>query len=241
VPSLLAAPRKSEGDGPFPAIIFLHGIGQKKEFLDEIAAFFTDEGFVFVSFDQHTRGERKEEGLSKLQEAYQFRRRAALTVIDTRRMIDYLETDPLVDPDRIYLVGASYGAITGSTAAAFDERIKATVLCYGGGDFQLLFSSAAAQDMVGIFTGPLASVLAWFISPADPVRYVDQIAPRPVLFQNGDHDVLIPLEAAYALYDAAENPKEITVYESNHVGDDEAHTIQVLKDAIAWIKKQDAA
>ena len=66
------------------------------------------------------------------------------------------------------------------------------------------------------------------------------IAPRPVLFQHGTHDILIPTPAAEAFQEAAREPKAITWYDSNHVGMDEAHTRKVLDEAISWLVKQDA-
>src|SRR5690554_5330879 len=49
VPAVIALPL--EGEGPYPCIVFLDGIGQSKDFVDEIAAPFTCEGFALVSFD----------------------------------------------------------------------------------------------------------------------------------------------------------------------------------------------
>lgn len=239
VPTLLALPPGP--GGPWPCIVFLHGIGQKKDFLDEIAAPFTQAGFAIVTFDQHTRGERKLKETGRLDALRALRRRGALTVIETRRLVDYLQTRPDIDAARLYLCGASYGAITGSTAAAFDKRFRAVVLVYGGGNLRVLLSSAAAAREAGKWLPVVSRIGAFFQSPGDPVKYVKGISPRPVLFQNGTHDSLIPTAAAQALYDAAAQPKEIIWYDSDHVGLDPEQTWQVLNDAIAWLKKQDAA
>jgi uncharacterized protein len=225
---------------PVPCVIFLHGIGQKKNFIEEIAAPFTRAGFAMVSFDQLTRGERKRNDLGPAAAMLEFRRRAAATVIETRRLITYLETRGDIDASRIYLLGASYGAITGATAAASDTRVKATVLTYGGGDVRTLLRSDAAYDELGRYTGLVADLTAWLIAPADPAKHVGGIAPRPLLIQNGDHDVLIPTAAARVLQDAAGEPKDIIWYDSDHVGLDEANTREVLNDALEWIKARDA-
>lgn len=239
VPGLLALPKA--GDGPYPCVIFLHGIGQSKSFLDEIAKPFTDAGFAIVTFDQYMRGERRLESGGLLAQANGIRRRGALTVIDTRRLVDYLVTRPDIAPDRIYLVGASFGAITGATAVAFEPRIRAAVLTYGGGRLPLLLDSSAASSELGMFAGPLAYVGAYFLSPADPEKHVAQISPRPVLFQNGVDDSLIPAASAIALQNAAKEPKKIVWYEGDHVGMDREATFRILNDGIAWIKEQDKA
>ncbi|GMV95175.1 MAG: hypothetical protein AMXMBFR82_49530 [Candidatus Hydrogenedentota bacterium] len=237
VPTLLAFP--PQGSGPFPCIIFLHGIGQSKGFMEEIAAPYTSAGFAFVSFDQYARGERKLEQSNVLTDALGLRRRCALNVIETRRLVDYLVSRPDIAPGRIYLIGASFGAITGATAVAFEPRIQAAVMTYGGGDFDKLLSSEAAQSELGIFHWPVKTLVASLTAPADPVRYVGRVAPRPLLFQNGTHDALIPLEAADALYAAAKDPKTRTLYESDHVGLDEATTRAVLQECLTWLESVD--
>jgi len=238
VPALLAMPL--EHQGPVPCIIFLHGIGQKKDFLDEIAGPFTKAGFAFASFDQYTRGERRLNDNSVLAQAKAFRLRPAYTVNDTRRMIDYLETRPDIATNRIYLVGASYGAITGATAAAFDDRLKAAVLIYGGGNVTDLLEAREIAAGVGAWL-PLVKILGWyFFGVADPAHYVGKISPRPVYLQNGTNDGLISAPAAKALHDAAREPKKIQWYQGDHVGTDEAAVKQVLQDVLDYLLKVDA-
>ncbi len=237
VPTLLALPL--EAPKPYPCIIFLHGIGQSKGFLDDIAGYYTKAGFAIASFDQYMRGERKLASKDPLSQLLGLRRRAALNVIDTRRLVDYLQTRDDIAKDRIYLVGASFGAITGCTAVAFEPRIPAAVMTYGGGDLNLLLNSDAAKKELGFWRTPLTTLVAYMTAPSDPIKYVGKIAPRPVLFQNGTHDQLIPFAAAKALMNAAGEPKESIVYDSDHVGLDAAQTLTVLQDSIAWLKKQD--
>ena len=238
VPALLALPPVP--DGPMPCAIFLHGIGQKKEFLDEIAGFFTREGFAMATFDQHMRGERKlPKGTALVKQALAFRRRAALTVMETWRLVDYLVTRPDIDGNGIYLLGASYGAVTGCTAAALDERIRGVILTYGGGDLGKLLSSVEAKRELGRLFLPVRLLTQWLLAPAEPVRSAHRISPRPVLLQNGSHDRLIPVEAAKALHAAVQEPKTVIWYESDHVGLDHEHTLRVLGDAVAWLKEQE--
>jgi dienelactone hydrolase len=269
VPTLIALPMKGTGK-KLPAVIFLHGIGQNKNFLKEITAPYNQTGFALLCFDQYTRGERKLRGKqSFLARCKAFAQRAAKTVNETRRLLDYLSTRPDIDPQRIYLVGASYGAVTGSTVLAKDKRLRAGVLVYGGGDFGKLLNSdanhlsvAAALGLidgrnlnpekpplpkltrsqerkVGFVLGCIVPVARYFLGAADPIRYAGQIAPRPVYFQNGAHDVLVPVAAGKALQDAAREPKKITWYDSDHVGIDLEQTKRVLMDGLKWLLEQD--
>jgi dienelactone hydrolase len=244
VPAVLLRPKTATA--PLPCVIFLHGIGDDMNFmrrhgLDEP---FAQAGFAFVCFDQLMRGERKLPGRSKLAEAEAFRVRAAHTVGDTRRLMDYLVTRPDIATNRIYLLGASYGAVTGSTAAALDERIRAVVLTYGGGGlFKLLSAEMIRRELDG--WGPLAKAVAWYFgSVFDPVRYAGRISPRPVLLQNGEADTLVAPAAARALQAAVKEPKTILWYEGDHLGktrdlDRDAAT-RVLRDALKWLQEVDA-
>lgn len=245
VPTILTLPK--ERAGKVPCIVFLHGIGQDKDFVEEIAPIFNAGGWAMASFDQYTRGERKlVKGATPWQQLVAFRQRAAKTVNDARRLVDYLQTRDDIDPERIYLIGASYGAITGTTAAALDPRFKAVVLVYGGGGIRHLMNSDAIRGEVG--QGPLGwlamDALGLFaryvLAPADPLRYAHQIAPRPVLLQNGTDDVLISDAAAEALQAAVGEPKKITIYPGDHIGLDRDTVLEVLHEGQRWLIEQDA-
>jgi dienelactone hydrolase len=269
IPALISLPMKPR-DKKFPAVIFLHGIGQNKNFLKEIASPFNQAGFALVSFDQYTQGERKLRGKpSFLAHLEAFRKRPAKTINEARRLIDYLSTHPDIDSQRIYLVGASYGAVTGCTLMAKDRRLRAGVMVYGGGSFNKLLDSYATHLSVAVRLGlidgknlnpekpPLPKLtlsqerkvsfvigcvkpLAWyFLGVADPIHYVARISPRQVYFQNGKYDVLVPASAGMALQNAAKEPKKITWYETDHVGINLEHTIHVLDDGLKWLLEQD--
>ncbi len=242
VPTLMTLPLKYSGK--LPLILFLHGIGQHKEFLDEITTPFNAAGFAMACFDQHMQGERKIRTKNPLAHAAAFRARPHKTINDARRLMDYLENRPEIDPRRIYLVGASYGAITGSTLTAFDKRIRASVLVYGGGDInKLLDAPVIVNGFKKAAPGwlfPIAKTLVGFIMrPADPIRYADQIAPTPVLFQNGRKDQLVAPPAAEALQQAAREPKQVTWYNSDHIGMDDAVVRQVLEEDLQWLLEKD--
>jgi len=269
IPTLMSLPMNHKGE-KLPVIIFLHGIGQNKNFLKEITAPFNQAGFAFVCFDQYTTGERKLEGKQSYLDGLEaFAQRPAKTINETRRLIDYLSTRPDIDHQRMYLVGASYGAITGTTVLAKDKRLRAGVLVYGGGDLSKLLDSYAyhlsaavalglidgrnlnpekpplpvltpAQErQVGMVLDLIKPFASHFLGVADPIHYAGQISPTPVYFQNGTHDVLVSAAAGRALQEAAKEPKKITWYESDHVGIDVEQTKQVLADGLKWLLDQD--
>jgi hypothetical protein len=95
------------------------------------------------------------------------------------------------------------------------------------------------ERKVGVAIGCLKPVARYFLGVADPIHYAGQISPRPVYFQNGKYDVLVPASAGKALQDATQEPKKITWYESDHVGIDLEHTRRVLEDGLKWLLEQD--
>lgn len=62
------------------------------------------------------------------------------SVIDNRRVMDWIETSALCDPSRIGVLGTSMGAMKGSLLIAADERVKAAVLVLGGADLPYILT-----------------------------------------------------------------------------------------------------
>jgi dienelactone hydrolase len=236
VPSLLILPEQSAAR--LPCILFLHGIGQNKKFLPQIASQFTRQGYAIVCIDQYNCGERKQRGLGIWQSVLALRRRGALNVIESRRLLDYLQTRPELDPQRFVLLGASYGAITGVNVAAFEPRLHSIVQTYGGGDLSLLLDSNQARRQLGRWRAPVMALAAYILAPADPIRHVKALAPRPVLFQNGEADGLVPAASARALYAAAGEPRRMIWYPGGHIGEDRGRVVQILDEALDWLKMQ---
>ncbi|HDP35221.1 MAG TPA: alpha/beta fold hydrolase [Candidatus Hydrogenedentes bacterium] len=226
-----------------PVIIFLHGIGQSKGFIEEICMPFNDAGFAMACFDQSMQGERKIRG-SALKTVVAFRQRPWKTINDARRLIDYLQTHPEIDGERIYLVGASYGAITGATLTAFEKRIRAAVLVVGGGNLKVMLDAPLIRD--GVKNKALhwmaKQFVAWLMKPADPVNYAHLTAGTPILMQSCSEDILVPPEAGRELHKAIGEPKEIRWYPCDHPGlrdGDAPIIVQILDEGCDWLVEQD--
>ncbi len=242
VPSLLALP--TDFEGRLPAVVFVHGSRQEKEFIDEIATPFAEAGFAMASYDQYMQGERPVDS-DGLAEGLAWRTRTWKTVNDARRMVDYLQTRDDIDPDRIYLVGASYGAITGTVALAREPRFKAGVLVVGGGHVPTLLDAPMIREEVpGAVLAVAKPLIHWLMGVADPVRHAAGTAGTPVLMQNGSADRVVSPESGERLYESLGEPKSIEWYDIDHPGlrDGDGPEIgRMLDDGLEWLQAQDQA
>ncbi len=115
-----------------PAIIVMHGFGSNKDAGSVLAPtrIFLDWGYAVFRFDMRCCGESDGRFGHILCEDQ---------VEDTRSAITYLQSRPEIDPDRIALVGSSFGAAVAVYTAAVDTRVAATVSSGGWGNGERKF------------------------------------------------------------------------------------------------------
>lgn len=236
VPCILTQPLQFEGK--LPTIIFVHGSGQRKDFVEKICTPFNEAGFAMISYDQWNCGERKikEGGLKKITAWYD---RGWKACNDARRIADYLVTRDDVDPERLYLVGASYGAMTSTHILARDKRFKAGVLVVGGGNFNIMLDAPLIKrEVPGVALALLKPVANWLGKPFDPINSAGMTGPMPILMQCGSADTLVTPESGKALYAALSAPKELTWYDVDHPGlrdGDGPRVVTMLDDGLKWL------
>lgn len=240
VPCVMTQPLGFDGKSKLPTIIFIHGSGQRKDFVEEICTPFNQGGFAMVSYDQWNCGERKLPKEATLKKITAWYERGGKAVNDARRIADYLVTRPDVDPDRLYLVGASYGAMTGTHVLAFDKRFKAGVLVVGGGNFKIMLDAPLIRNNVPhALLAVLKPVANWLGGPFDPIRDAAKTGPTPVLMQCGEDDTLVWPEAGKALFAELADPKELRWYKVDHPGlrkTDGPEIIRMLDDGLNWLQ-----
>lgn len=204
VPGHLYLPRKFSGRRP--AVLVQHGIGDKKRAAyivatcERLAAL----GVIALAIDAPNRGDRHDKarpGVSFLDPASVqkwFQQHCG----DYSRALDYLATRADVDADRLGYVGFSWGAITGITFAANDERVRVMTSIGGGSLAGYLALPAKAGEK------PSASL--------DPADHIARFAPRPLLLINSTRDQLVLPVVARLLHAAAGPGSEVKWYETDH-------------------------
>ncbi len=222
VTALLSLPEQVSR--PVPVVLLLHGLGDRKtvDYIEAGNKYLLDAGYAVMRIDICNHGDRKvydydfdlTDGLR-----YWTRDMVAQTVFDLRRAIDFIETRPELDADKVGFMGISLGGITGTIFCGVDPRVKVPVIILAGGQLNLMFGEKA-----------LSQKTKDFLSVIDPINFVRMISPRPLLMINASHDDVIPPVTSKLLYRKAKKPKKIIWYPAKH------HTLPIDKTYPAGIK-----
>lgn len=198
-----------KGEGPFPFVLYFHWLGSpngnKKEFLDE-AVSMAEKGVGGFLIDGFFPWKGLPSG-----DAEKDASRIVCQVTELRRAIDYIESLPYADAERIGYVGHDYGAMFGAVLSGADKRINSYVLIAGMGDFELWFFDYWVR-----LSGEKKQAYTDAISRLDPINYVGKAMPAELFFQFAEHDGFITKDIADTFYAAASEPKEVKFYDSDH-------------------------
>ena len=216
VPAFVVEPA---GKGPFAGIVFGNwGLGTRAEFLPE-AIDYANAGAVSVlvayPWDRPAPWRKTVDNMDapeKDREAY------IQAVVDLRRAIDLLESNPNVDRSRIAFVGHSYGAQWGAILTAIDRRFRTAVLMGGVGKQKDVFDSSdpdlkAYAARIG--QDKLKKYLE-VVGALDAILFIPHAAPAPLLFQFAHHDKYFDEAYSKRYAEAASNPKEVRCYDTAH-------------------------
>ena len=219
VPGLLSLPEK---EGKIPCVVFLHGYGGNKDDILAGAGLIANEGYAVISIDAEYHGERREGG----KELYSPNVTDSVggitqTVIDLRRAVDYLETRPEIDLEKIGYAGGSMGGILGAIFIGVEPRIKAAALIVAGGNMSLMVQESQHFTMPAIREFLQRENMSYeelqeLLDPIDPINFISNFSPRPVVFHLGKYDTVVPAEAGRQLYEMAGEPKQIYWYDASH-------------------------
>lgn len=108
-----------------------------------------------------------------------------LRVAEALRTVDYFQTLPEIDPDRIGIMGFSGGGLISYITALLDTRIRATVLAGIPNTFK--DSILAVQHCLCNYTPGL-------LNHAELPELIGLIAPRPLFLESGNDDPIFPDE-----------------------------------------------
>ncbi len=256
VPGILLIP--SNRKGPAPTIIGLHGHGSSKESIctdtksaQLIGPRLAKRGYVVAAIDAAFNGERigkgpagarldkgaypQELSLFKLY-LWQGRSLWGMMLREEQCLIDYLETRPEVDKQRIAATGMSMGCTRSWWLAAIDERIQAVVgvACFTRYTELIAHGNLRKHGIYYFVPG----VLQHFDTEAIHAL----IAPRPHLELSGDQDGGAPtdgivvlekkLAEVYRLHGKPENFRSVIYQGTGH-----EYLPEMKEEMIAWFER----
>ena len=136
-------------------------------------------------------------------------------VIEARRGIDWLETQPKVEKDKIGIMGLSLGGIMVPIVTGVDGRPCSMAIVLGGGDMgKIIWSSFTTKtfkkclEEEGITSEQELEKRLWII---DPLTFADRCKGKPTLMVNAYFDTAIPRNSTEQLWEALGKPKIIWI------------------------------
>jgi fermentation-respiration switch protein FrsA (DUF1100 family) len=171
--------------------------------------------------------------------------------LDLLGAVDYVQARGI---DRVGVLGFSLGGAVSISTAAQCPAIAAVVSDGGFGRIQPTLAAGIHERGVPTWLARLlapivARIAGWHLgcdlAAADPLRWVGQISPRPVLLIHGGRDTFVPLAEVEALYAAAGNPRELwIVHEAEHRRVDDARPEEYMERILAffdrWLWKEES-
>jgi dienelactone hydrolase len=148
-------------------------------------------------------------------------------VVNIRRAMDFLLSQPNIDPKRFAFVGHDFGGMYGVLAGSLDQRPTHYVVMAATPRFPdwYLYSPKLEEEAREAFIHQMSEI--------DPITHILNLSPAEAFFQFATNDPHVPKERAEEFFAAAKKPKEVKWYEAGHGLNQEATV-----DRKAWLKER---
>lgn len=212
--SYLLLPKK--GKPPFQTVVFFPGSNAlllRKFSLYSTAALDgllrSGRAVIFPVYKStYERGDGMESDVTSTSNTW--RDHVVMWVKDASRAIDYVQTRPELDHNKIAYYGYSWGAEMGAIVPAVEPRIKACVLALGGLDFQQA------------------------LPEVNFINFISRVK-QPVLMLNGRYDFFFPVDSTqepfYQMLGSRKDQKKHLIYETSH----NIPRNELIKESTNWL------
>ncbi|MEQ9500250.1 MAG: hypothetical protein RIT81_25475 [Deltaproteobacteria bacterium] len=205
-----------EGEGPFPILVFHHGLGGEKEKIVEFAQDILPSGVAVVAIDAPLHGARTERPGNA---GTRFLNVVAPTVVadnmrqaqvdqvyfaahlDRLAATDLLKNgETVLDASRVMYLGESLGSIVGAAVVGLSEPIDTAVLMVGGGTLLEFFDQVLSGfEFDGFPTQMFTTVAQSVLDRGDPSNFAARSLGEDVFLLQGMTDTVVPPGATESL------------------------------------------
>ena len=202
---------RPEGDGSYPAILYVHwyepeSLNSHRTQFEEEAKEMARGGAICVSIE--TLWSDRDFFLKRTQE--DDIQNSIEEIVNIRRALDLLLSQPAVDAKRIAYVRHDFGGMYGVLAGSLDQRPAYYVIMAATPRFPDWYLYLPKLE------GEARETFIRQMSEIDPITHVPNLSPADVFFQFATNDPHVPKERAEEFFRAARDPKELKWYEAGH-------------------------
>ena len=206
------------GPAPSPVILILPISGGSYDLEEYFSRYFAKKGLatIIVHREKISKSAKLIENINDL---------LVQTVIDNQHVIDWVETRPELDANRIGVFGTSMGGIKGSLLAPVEPRVKAAVLGLAGGDIPYVLEQSTEPGIrrrrkqlleeTGYSIPELRSKLEEIIV-ADPLNYGPYVDNEKVMLVLAACDTVVPFPKGWELREAMGRPETVVVFAGHY-------------------------
>ncbi|MBA4391553.1 MAG: hypothetical protein C0399_11550 [Syntrophus sp. (in: bacteria)] len=208
--------------GPYPCVILSHGLISSKESSKYVALSeqFAAEGIASCRFDYHGCGESS----GNIEETTLTIRLENLDAI-----VDYARNHVDIDPDRIGILGSSFGGVTCLLKASRDKRI------------QCVSPWATPYELNKTDDGNISDIKFKDTIYSDFLQYdvlAESAKVSHALVIHGADDDTVPCHEGKTIYERLQNPKRLEIIKgADHTFSNSVHRDEVISMGLTWFKK----
>jgi hypothetical protein len=201
------------GKNSAPVVLVLPILNGQKDVVRPFAWHFVNNGYNVVIVDTVQRKTLLEDMLDP---------EAAIrrTAIRHRRVLDWVETEPNIDKNKIAVFGASLGGFNALFLTAADTRVTASALALVAGDLPYVLTYSSEGRIIDAAEGAMETLqtdsegLRQYLQEhilSDPLSLAHYIDPERVLLVLAKFDDAVHYEKQLELQEAMGQPESITL------------------------------
>ena len=199
----------TQGRAPVILVLPMSGGGYSIE--RHFASYFASRGYsaAIVHRDKIPKAEQLIENLNPMMKRM---------VLDHKRVIDWLETQPRVAAQKIGIFGISLGGIKGAILTPLESRIQAAVLGLAGGDLPHILVHSTEPGLAKRrdaylkehhLTPEQAEAKLREMITRDPLAYAPYVDSKKVMLVIARFDTVVPTDKGLLLKEKMGNPETI--------------------------------